>query len=29
MLATITGLVIALGGVGLLTRPQPRSRKRT
>ena len=28
MLATITGLVIALGGVGLLTRPEPKSRKR-
>jgi|SwirhisoilCB1_FD_contig_61_2936986_length_1491_multi_3_in_0_out_0_1 predicted phage tail protein len=28
MLATIAGLVIALGGVGLLTRPQPKSRKR-
>ena len=28
MLATITGLVIALAGVGLLTRPQPKSRKR-
>ena len=29
MLATITGLVIALAGIGLLTRPQPRSRRRT
>ena len=28
LLATITGLVIALAGVGLLTRPQPKSRKR-
>jgi len=28
MLATIAGLVIALGGVGLLTRPEPKSRKR-
>jgi hypothetical protein len=28
MLATIAGLVIALGGVGLLTRPQPRARRR-
>ena len=28
LLATITGLVIALAGVGLLTRPQPKSRRR-